>query len=209
MARRTRRDLSNKQIRKIVQKQIKDKPFRTNARRISILKPMLYLVAIAVFILIVLQIYGLLQSGKIFSQPENGLTTQRQLPDQWEEPAPVRDNHQKPDTSRTNQQTHPVVHQTQIEILNGCGANGIAAIATQFSRNNHLDVVYMGNHDIFTVKKSTVISRNGDQETARKIAAILGIGEDQVQVKIDRSKQLAASVILGADYQTLLPFKEN
>ncbi|GAB5518957.1 MAG: hypothetical protein RhofKO_12080 [Rhodothermales bacterium] len=96
----------------------------------------------------------------------------------------------------------------QVEVRNGCGISGIADITRGFLRDGGFDVVEVGNHDRFDVSTSYVVDRVGDLEAARKVANALGISETQVRQEIRTDYFLDASIILGADYETLLPFRE-
>jgi hypothetical protein len=120
-----------------------------------------------------------------------------------------KNNEKKQPQKRTQPVVNPIEQKTQVEVLNGCGTSGIAKSATNFLRTADIDVVYLGNYKNFNVSKSQVIDRSGNPENARKIARLLGISENQVKSEIDKSKQLKASIILGKDYKTLIPFKKE
>ena len=94
----------------------------------------------------------------------------------------------------------------QVEVRNGCGIGGLAAVLTQFLREHGYDVVEVGDYESFNVARSMVIDRVGNLETARKVAEELGI--QQVEQDIRPEYFLDASVVIGLDYETLRPFKE-
>lgn len=96
----------------------------------------------------------------------------------------------------------------QVEVLNGCGVDGIARTTMKFLREHGFDVVYMGNYSNFNVKQSQVLSRSGNMNMARKIAETLGISAQFAKKKVDKNKQLEASIVLGSDYKKLKPFKK-
>ncbi len=97
----------------------------------------------------------------------------------------------------------------QVEVLNGCGASGVAAQATRFLREHHFDVVGSGNWTDFEEPHSLVIDRVGDRAAALRVAALLGIDEAYVRSEPGESYYLDASVVLGRDYQTLRAFEDE
>src|SRR5690554_1165736 len=68
----------------------------------------------------------------------------------------------------------------QMEVLNGCGIPGLATEYTGTIRSYGFDVVETGNFDHFNVQKSLVISRSGQMENARRVAAAIGISEERI-----------------------------
>lgn len=94
----------------------------------------------------------------------------------------------------------------QVEVRNGCGVDGLAGAMASFLRERGYDVVETGDYESFGVARSMVIDRVGDMETARKVAAALGI--QQVEQGIRPEYFLDASVVIGLDYETLHPFSE-
>ena len=207
MARRIRRDLSNKNIRKIIHQKQKESRKQAETQRKSypgffvIFKPILYFVIAVFFVFIVYQISTSLNFSEFFSKPDTVTIGQQE-----DKPSAIK----KTDTDRQEKNTQPTVHpikqKTQVEVLNGCGTSGIAKSVTEFLRRSEIDVVYLGNYKNFNVAKSQVIDRTGNLENARKIARLLGINEKQIKSEIDKSKQLKASILLGKDYKTLRPF---
>ncbi len=97
----------------------------------------------------------------------------------------------------------------QVEVLNGCGASGVAARATQFLRDHDFDVVGSGNWVNFEEAHSLVIDRVGDRAAALRVAAVLGIEDAHVRSEPGESYYLDASVVLGRDYQTLRAFEDE
>lgn len=97
----------------------------------------------------------------------------------------------------------------QVEVRNGCGVSGLAALATQHLRRHGFDVVETGDFRSFDQERSTVVDRVGNLDAAKRVAAALGIPEAQVQQEIRPDYYLDASVIIGKDYASLLPFEEQ
>ncbi|MEM6647167.1 MAG: LytR C-terminal domain-containing protein [Bacteroidota bacterium] len=97
----------------------------------------------------------------------------------------------------------------QVEVRNGCGVSGIADVTRSFLRDGGFDVVEVGNYNRFDVGTSYVVDRVGDLEAARKVANALGISETHVRQEIRADYFLDASIVLGADYGTLVPFRDT
>ena len=95
----------------------------------------------------------------------------------------------------------------QIEVLNGCGVSGIAARAQDFLRERGYDVVNVENARDFQYEETLVIDRGGDVRVARALGRDLGTHNVIRQVRPDLVLQ--ATVILGNDYRTLAPYREN
>lgn len=91
----------------------------------------------------------------------------------------------------------------QLEVLNGCGVNGVANAYTNILRRNGFDVVETGNFDHFNLKESFVISRSGNMNNAFRIAKALGIKEENVIREESPDFYLDATVVIGADYEKL------
>ncbi|MDG5768167.1 LytR C-terminal domain-containing protein [Balneolales bacterium ANBcel1] len=91
----------------------------------------------------------------------------------------------------------------QIEVVNGCGVPGLATRFTSILRQNGFDVVQSGNFDTFDIRESLVIDRNGNMENARRVARALGIPDDRILREISSDFYLDATVVIGADYESL------
>ena len=102
----------------------------------------------------------------------------------------------------------PTARRTQVEILNGCGANGVAAKLKRYLRQHNVDVVSTGNYKHFEVPRSKIWDRVDHQEKSRTLANLMGISSGYVSVQKDHNLQLDATIILGLDYKKLKPFKE-
>lgn len=94
----------------------------------------------------------------------------------------------------------------QVEVLNGTGVDGLASQAREYLATRGVDVLATGNAPADEASRSVVLSRTGDLVPARRVAATLGLSERQVRSEPRPDLLLDATVILGADYRTLLPF---
>jgi hypothetical protein len=96
----------------------------------------------------------------------------------------------------------------QINVLNGCGINGLGTKMTAFCRQSGYDVVEMGNYKTFDVEHSIVIDRSGKMQEAVRLAAILGIPKGNVVQQFSNDQMVSASVVIGKDFQSLTPWKQ-
>lgn len=112
------------------------------------------------------------------------------------------------DPTRAANPTGLVGEIIQVEVRNGAGVDFLAAEVTQFLRERGFDVVEVGNYSSFNQEHSVVIDRVGDLESAKKVAAALGIPAARVRQDIRTDYYLDASVVIGEDYRTLLPFSD-
>lgn len=91
----------------------------------------------------------------------------------------------------------------QVDVRNGCGIPGLATRFTSVLRKNGFDVVESGNFDTFDIANSFVIDRSGNMENARRVARALGIREDFIIREISPDYFLDATIVIGADYESL------
>ena len=95
----------------------------------------------------------------------------------------------------------------QIEVVNGCGVDGVADRFTDYLRKKNFDVVYTGNYRSFNIDNSIVIDRTGDIINAEYLAEVIGIDNKQVIQQKNKNYFLDVSLIIGKDYKQL--FKNN
>lgn len=98
------------------------------------------------------------------------------------------------------------LHTIQLDVLNGVGEAKLAQRLTDFLRGRGFDVVEIGNY-AGDLERTLVIDRTGNRDAAVRVAQSLGLPEERVVQKIDRTLYLDVSVYIGKDYQTLRPFK--
>ena len=92
-----------------------------------------------------------------------------------------------------------------VEVFNTTGESGLAARARRYLMDHGVDVVTTGNAS-GQGGPSRVVSRTGDLAPARRVARILGIRETRVTSDPVADLTVDATVLLGDDYATLLPF---
>ena len=91
----------------------------------------------------------------------------------------------------------------QLEVLNGCGVNGIAEKFTDYLRAGNFDVVNIGNYRSFEVDYSLLINRTGNMENAFKIASTLGIEKNNIIQQVNKEYFLYVTLVVGKDYKRL------
>ncbi|MBN1397053.1 MAG: LytR C-terminal domain-containing protein [Bacteroidetes bacterium] len=102
----------------------------------------------------------------------------------------------------------PLVNEKlEVEVLDGAGSTKVAMHVTNILRSNGYDVVEMKRNNDGIVERSFVIDRSGNLETARQLAAVLGVAPDKVFQKIDRNLYLDITVVIGKDFSQLKVFQ--
>jgi len=101
-------------------------------------------------------------------------------------------------------QAHPVPGDEgpaiTVEVLNASGRPGEARVGTRLLRHAGIDVVYFGNAAESGLDSTRIIVRRGTTQAAERVRAALGQG--RIEVDLDSSRLLDASVLLGADFGT-------
>ncbi len=91
----------------------------------------------------------------------------------------------------------------QIEVLNGCGVDGIADKFTDMLRKKHFDVVHTGNYRSFDIDESIIIDRAGNIKSARLLAGVVGMNNDRIINQVNKDYFLDVTLIIGKDYKQL------
>jgi hypothetical protein len=97
----------------------------------------------------------------------------------------------------------------QLDVLNGCGANGAAIAFTSFLRARGYDVVEMRNYKAFDVEESLVIDRTGNRKNAEQVAYALGIKKENILQQLNQDYYVDVSVVIGKDHTSLKPSREG
>lgn len=93
----------------------------------------------------------------------------------------------------------------QIDVVNASGRNGAGRETMMYLRERGFDVVEMSTAAVLQ-KKTIVVDRLGDRQSALKVAHVLGVPDSLVISQIDSMLFVRASIVLGKDLQTLQPF---
>ena len=122
-------------------------------------------------------------------------------------------------TDETNQQipeqadpTPPLEQKIQVEILNGCGKDGIAKIFETILRENGFDVVntanYVENGKVnWNVKSSHIVDLSGKVDEAESVAEILGIAKTHVISQNNPKEIYDLRIVIGLDFKDLDSYK--
>lgn len=93
----------------------------------------------------------------------------------------------------------------QVEVLNGCGVEGVAAKFTSYLREKNFDVVQVGNYRSDNMDETIVIDRIGNRANAEKLAEVLGIEKKNIIQQLNKDYFLDATLVIGKDYNKLEP----
>lgn len=94
----------------------------------------------------------------------------------------------------------------QVEVLNACGVPGVAETAAAHLRRAGFDVPAYGNA-AGPEPFSLVVDRVGDSRAALRVARALGIPRERIVRRIDSSRYVHATILLGRDHPSLIPFE--
>lgn len=110
--------------------------------------------------------------------------------------------------------TPPINRVLQLEVLNGCGTQGVAKIFSSKLKHYKYDVVSSGNYlkkgkTYWKVLKTKIIDNTGNYENAKKLAEIIGIKTAYIESKIMASPIADITIIIGKDYRDLAIIKKK
>ncbi|MFQ5602271.1 MAG: LytR C-terminal domain-containing protein [bacterium] len=108
-------------------------------------------------------------------------------------------------TSINNSETPQKVETISAEVLNACGVQGLANEFTQYLRDNHIDVVYVGNSPGgFNLDRTIIFDRMFfDCRNASTVGKLLGVEKKNIIPQMDNSSQLMVTILIGKDYKNL------
>lgn len=231
MAKRTRRDLSDPRIKKIVKAQTGKNNSSSSKYQVQDAGPptfRLFLVFTIIAIMVALGTYVFTRWDQLgpqlgFSdnqknppvtaanqpaQETQNVNEDNNPPEETGTTTPANTNETARDNNNTtNNSSESLARRIQVEVLNGCGENGLAEKITNYLRGHNVDVVSRGNYEHFNVPKTTVLDRVGKAERSARLATLLGLSNNFVQVEKDPNLQLDATIVIGKDYKELKPFK--
>ena len=90
-----------------------------------------------------------------------------------------------------------------VEVLNGCGEDGIASRTGERLRALGFDVMAIGNSPTYNYPESIVIDRAGNLDYARQVSEALGIENTVQQINPDLFRLEEVTVIIGRDHRRL------
>lgn len=98
--------------------------------------------------------------------------------------------------------SEPFADRISVEVLNGAGEPGAAALITDALRDAGYDVKTFGNAPSFEYEETIVIDRSERSDAARSVADALGVNE--VRTEPRPALYLDATIILGRDWKLRL-----
>lgn len=103
-------------------------------------------------------------------------------------------------TEEVPRPTFTASRDVKVEVLNGCGVNGLARVVGNRLRETGFDVMTLDNADRFDYPESIVIDRLGKPNDADLVAEALGITNRIQQIVPDPFRIESVTVIIGRDY---------
>ncbi|HID96163.1 MAG TPA: LytR family transcriptional regulator [Candidatus Latescibacteria bacterium] len=103
-----------------------------------------------------------------------------------------------------DRKSNEILTPIRVEVLNGCGEDGVARKFTDLLRRKGFDVVNFGNAENFDFMETIVVDRSGSSRKAEKVARALGVDNCIQQIKMDPYRVEDVLVIIGADFRRLL-----
>lgn len=105
------------------------------------------------------------------------------------------------------------VKKTTVEILNGCGVNGVAKILSEHLRANNFDVLNTANYTIkgknyFDVENTFVIDHINNDKESGKLARVLGVPDNKIELKEMNTPVYDMTVVIGKDFREISGFAD-
>jgi len=130
---------------------------------------------------------------------------------------PAEENTEPQTISETQPQLSPIKKKIQVEVLNGCGEQGIAKILGDRLINKEYDVVNSGNYiengkTNFTVEQTKIIDQLNTPKNlakAKDLAAFMGIQSSFVESFENPSPIADITIVIGKDFKTIPVFKRD
>ena len=90
-----------------------------------------------------------------------------------------------------------------VEVLNGCGTNGVAKEVGRYLRSRGFDVLTIGNAPTFNYPETIVIDRVGNRKMVDLVGDALGVQNRIQQIIPDPFRIEQVTVIVGRDHTRL------
>lgn len=92
----------------------------------------------------------------------------------------------------------------RVQVLNGCGTDGIAGSVGKWLEKNGYKVKDVGNADRRDYRTSQIINRSGNMTAARELARLVGIKEAGIKsLDILPKPEFDLTLIVGSDHSRL------
>ncbi len=104
----------------------------------------------------------------------------------------------EPGTERIQKPRTPLL---KLEVLNGCGEQGIARRFADFLEKSGFDAIKVDNFDNFSMPKTIVLDRKSkNKHNGLRVAEVLGLSSSAVRYLASQDTQADVTVIIGKDY---------
>ena len=103
------------------------------------------------------------------------------------------------------------INESPVEVLNGCGIQGMAGKFSRFLREHNIDVLNSDDADHYDYTHTLIITRTGNVQILDKVSSLLGFDEqdeNHILNKPNSSSEFDLTVIIGNDYASIKPFIE-
>lgn len=94
-------------------------------------------------------------------------------------------------------------HDIHVEVLNGCGQDGVARELGNRLRALGFDVITVGNAESYNYPETLVIDRVGKPDYAKQVSEAIGIPNTIQQIIPDPFRIEEVTVVIGGDYRRL------
>ncbi len=92
----------------------------------------------------------------------------------------------------------------KIEVLNGCGVNGLARKYADLLKASGFDPVKTETYERTDMPRTYIIDRGSEKmAVGLKMAEALGLPKDYVSYQADAKRMVGATLILGLDYKSI------
>jgi hypothetical protein len=92
----------------------------------------------------------------------------------------------------------------KIEVLNGCGVDGVARKFAVYLKTQGFDPVTVTNFERQDIPRTMIIDRTSNASAnGNKVAQVLGLSDEYVSYLASPERLVAVSVIIGQDYKTI------
>lgn len=114
----------------------------------------------------------------------------------------------KKEPADQNQYYSPIKKKIQIEVLNGCGEQGIAKLLSDKLKSENYDIVNSGNYLEkgklqWNVANTKIIDQIGDFEKAVELARLMGVNTSLVESVKNPSPIADITIVIGKDHRNL------
>ncbi|SVB33383.1 uncharacterized protein METZ01_LOCUS186237 [marine metagenome] len=102
-----------------------------------------------------------------------------------------------------------VRQRVQVEVLNGCGIQGISQQVRKYLRSQGFDVVYIANAENFDFPETVVLDRRGGREVSdESLSVATAMGTPHFIQQKNEDRLVDVTVVVGQDYRQLRSYEE-